>query len=206
MLKTNKQYQEKSLVKVYIRTGRYDNFYYSTLNLDVSHISPIGDQCKITADIIRLYNIKNRATVFIHGVTCAGKSSIGYLVAKQLKGSFCHSFNPTDPGDQFCNMIREFKESDNDEGRPIIIVLEEVNEIIHAVHNKTIERNYKIPTPVLDKSSWCSFLDDMVFYKNVILILTSNNSKDAIDTIDPAYLRQGRIDATYNMTIPLTFC
>jgi ATP-dependent 26S proteasome regulatory subunit len=39
----------------------------------------------------------------------------------------------------------------------------------------------------------------MIFYKNIVLILTSNESKDHIDKMDPAYLRKGRIDETYSM-------
>jgi len=39
----------------------------------------------------------------------------------------------------------------------------------------------------------------MIFYKNVIFILTSNESKESLDALDPAYLRKGRIDATYEM-------
>jgi hypothetical protein len=192
-------YHEEVKIKKFWRQGAYKNFYYPSMKLDVTHINPIGDQGRVADDIIALYNKRGRAvTVFIHGVSMAGKSTIGYLVAKKLKGNFCHTFNPTDPGDHFQRMIGELNPHD-EENVPIIIVLEEANEIIHAVHNKTVLRVAEIPTPVHNKGTWITFLDDLVFYKNVILILTSNESKADLDALDPAYLGPGRIDACYSM-------
>ena len=183
-----------------MRHGSYKNIYYIPLSLDVSHINPIGAQEHITDDIIRLYKKKDRTSVFIHGVTCAGKSSIGYLVAKTLGGHFCHTFNPTHPGDSFCNLIHELNgRSEGDIAIPLVIVLEEVNEIIENIHNKSLKLHKEMPISVNDKASWCNFLDDMIFYKNIILILTSNESKEIIDAKDPAYLREGRIDAVFSM-------
>jgi hypothetical protein len=189
----------KSKVNVYMRSGQYKSFYYTSITLDVSHINPMGAQEPIVDDIVKIYNKKNRAAVFIYGVTLAGKSSIGYLVAKALKGQYCHTFNPTEPGDSFSNMLSEIKGRDEDDDKPLVIVIEEANELIEAVHNKTIKRHIEVSTQVKDKSSWCGFLDDMIFYKNIILILTSNESKENIDKMDPAYLRKGRIDETYSM-------
>jgi ATP-dependent Clp protease ATP-binding subunit ClpA len=39
----------------------------------------------------------------------------------------------------------------------------------------------------------------MIFYNNVILILTSNITKEAIDKMDEAYLRKGRVTEYYSM-------
>jgi hypothetical protein len=186
-------------IKVYMRTGNYKNLYYLILSLDVSHINPLGAQGPVVDDIVRLYKKSNRTTVFIHGVTSAGKSTIGYLVAKAINGSFCHTFKPTDPGDSFCNLVSEVNVR-NDDDQPLVIVLEEANEIINYAHSKNHKRHVEIPISIYDKSTWCSFLDDMIFYKNVVLILTSNESKESIDKLDPAYLRPGRIDAVYSMT------
>lgn len=196
--KTSSSNNNKSKVNVYIRSGQYKAFYYTSITLDVSHINPIGDQGPIVDQIISIYNKKSRASVFIHGVTLAGKSSIGYLVAKALKGNYCHTFNPTEPGDNFSNMLSEIN-GRNEEEKPLIIVIEEANELIAAVHLKTVKRHIEVPTQIKDKSSWCGFLDDMIFYKNIVLILTSNESKEHIDKMDPAYLRKGRIDETYSM-------
>jgi len=192
--------QKKTTIKVYSRSGHYKSFYYSPITLDVSHIEPIGDQGPIVENIIDLYKKKQRATVFIHGVSMAGKSSIGYLLAKKLNGIYCHSFNPTDPGDTFTNMITESRaRNDDDDNKPLIIVLEEVNVMLNDIHTNTIRTHLDIPTQIKDKTSWCCFFDDRIFYKNVILVLTSNVSKETIDKLDPAYLNKHRIDRTFSM-------
>jgi len=187
---------ESSKIRAYIRKGQFKNLYYSCIKLDLSHINPIGEQGPIVEDIIKIYKKKRRAVAFIHGVSFAGKSSIGFLLAKRLKGNYCHSFNPTDPGDNFASVINELTD---DEESPIIIVLEEVDGIIKAVHNETIKSNPEIPTSVRNKESWVNFLDDMMFYKNVIVVLTSNTEKKDLDMLDEAYLRKGRIHGYYSM-------
>jgi hypothetical protein len=148
-------------------------------------------------NIVSLFQKKGRATVFIHGISLAGKSSVGLLVAKALKGCFCHTFNPSDPGDSFYSIIDDIRSRDTQ--TPIVVTLEEANVIIRNIHTNSIPRNPKIPTSVRDKSSWSTLLDDMIFYKNIVFILTSNESKEHIDALDQAYLRKGRIDASYEM-------
>ena len=189
--------REQEKIQVYIRAGTYKNFYYRSLSLDVSHIAPMGDQKEVVDSIVKLYKEKGRAAVFIHGVTLAGKSSVGYLVAKAIKGSFCHTFNPTEPGDQFSSMVSEI--TGRDEETPLVVTLEEANEMIRAVHTKKVLQVPDIPTPVRDKGTWINMLDDLIFYTNIVLILTSNESKEAMDELDPAYLRKCRINASYAM-------
>jgi len=184
-------------IRVYNRYGTYKRFYYDYINLDLSTVEPLGKQAEIVEDISTIFNKNKRATVFINGVSYAGKSSIGYLLAKKYNGRFCHSFNPTDPGDQIAHLISIMNDGDSDV--PIIIVLEEVDVMINGIHTNSVKFNADIPTAVYNKSTWSNFLDDMIFYKNVILVLTSNTSKDKIDLLDQAYLRKGRINEYYTM-------
>ena len=184
-----------SKIIVYMRKGGYKNFYYNSTKLDISHIQPMGDQGPILDSIIDLYKKLGQATVFIHGVTCAGKSTLGYLVAKKLGGIYCHSFNPTEPGDRLSTLMVDIERDD----QPVIIVLEEADVIIKDIHQNSIKKNPEMPISVYNKSTWSTFLDDMIFYKNVILILTSNTSKDKIDALDESYLRKGRVHESYSM-------
>jgi hypothetical protein len=197
----------KETVNVYIRSGTYKNFFYKKLSKDVSHITPFKTQEPIVDDIIRQYKKKERLAVFIHGVSMAGKSTIGYLVAKALKANYTHSFNPSDPGDTFDNMIGDVNHGEDsatsDDEQPIVIVLEEADIIIDSIHKQDIKRHADIPTPVHNKTTWNNFLNDLVFYNKIIVILTSNSSKEDIDKLDPSYLNHGRIDATYSMMEPL---
>ena len=182
-------------INVYIRSGHYKSLYYRSVKLNINHIKPIGDQEYVLQSMIDSYNKVGRATFFVHGVTYAGKSTLGYLLAKQLKGIYCHSFNPSEPGDKLSNLMVDVERDDD----PLIVVLEEADVIIKNVHDGTVKLNADVPTSVFNKTTWSNFLDDMIFYNNVILILTSNTSKSAIDKMDESYLRKGRITEYYSM-------
>ena len=187
----------KNKVNVFIRKGTYRNIYYNSLRLDLSHINPIGDQQHVIDSIKTLYNKNDRTSIFIHGVTGAGKSTIGYLLAKELNASYCHTFNPTEPGDYLSNLIVDVRTQDD----PVVIVIEEVDVLIKKI-NDGIDKNVEIPIEIYNKTTWNNFMDDLIFYK-IILIFTSNTSKKDIDKIDPSYLRQGRIDEYFYMGKPI---
>lgn len=190
---------ETSNVSLFNRCGAYSNFYYSRLSLNLKNLIALPSQEPIVNDIISDYKCRDQLVVFIDGVPCSGKSSIGYLVAKNIGGAFCHTFNPTDPGDKFDNLVRCIRDLTATSESPIVVVLEEVDVLLNKIHNQTIRENHKIPTAVKDKSSWSSFLDDMFFYQNIILIMTSNKTKSEIDKMDPAYLRRGRVHSYFTM-------
>ena len=190
-------------VKVYQRYGTYSDFSYVYLKLSLKGLTPYPEQQPIVDGIASEFSTTNRLTVFIEGVPCSGKSSIGYLLAKRIGAVYCHSFNPTDPGDTFSYLVSRLRRDDDDNSIPMIVVLEEVDVILQKIHTNTLLLNDRIPTSVKDKSSWTSFLDDMLFYQNVILILTSNRSKKEIDEMDSAYLRKGRIHKCYRMETPI---
>lgn len=189
-------------IRVFMRNGSYRSLWYTPITLDMTNLSPVPAQAPVVADILRIFAAKGRATVFIHGVTGAGKSSVGYLVAKALRANYCNTFRPTDPGDTFGNMLGELRAREDDD-KPIVIAIEEANKMIHAVHEEKIIRHRETPVPIIDKTSWVGFLDNMIFYRNIILILTSNESKADLDALDPAYLNSWRINAVYSMMEPL---
>jgi len=188
--------EESRPLQIYSRIGEYTNLYYSALRLDVQGLEPKGQQKEIVEDICQKYKETKRGVFFIHGISGAGKSTIGLLVAKQLKGTFCHTFNPTDPGDTLHLLLRD---SDPCEELPTVIVLEEINTLIRNINEGLVQKHKNITTQIHNKSTYNTFFDDLIMYKHVIIIMTSNEDKPTIDALDPCYLRQGRIHANYSM-------
>ena len=182
----------KNKINVFIRKGSYRSLYYSSMRLDLSHINPIGEQQSVIDSIKNIYTKNGSASVFINGVAGAGKSTIGYLLAKELNGSYCHTFNPTEPGDCLSNLMVDIRVDD-----PVISVIEEVDIMIQKI-DKGLDKNNEIPIEIYNKTTWNNFMDDLIFYK-IILIFTSNTSKKDLDKIDSCYLRKGRIDEYYYM-------
>jgi hypothetical protein len=190
--------KDEQRIKMWHRRGPYTSMYYHSVKIDVTDIRPMGAQGPIMEDIVNLYRRNKRATVFVHGVSGAGKSTLGLLVAKELHGTYCHDFNPTEPGDSLMSLLRD-TDTDNDENGPTVIVLEEVDAMIKSIHAGSVQKHNKVTVSVHNKTTFNTFLDDMVFNRNVILILTSNAGREEIDRMDPSYLRRGRVDAWHSM-------
>lgn len=182
---------------IYSRSGSYTCGYYTRMRIDLCNLEAKGKQIEITDDICDIFQKKKRGVFFIHGISGAGKSTIGYLVANKVKGAFCHTFNPTDPGDTLSSLLRDSVPTDD---TPTIILIEEANTMIHALHYGQIQKHKNVTTCIHNKSTYNTFMDDLIFYKNVVIIMTSNESKESIDALDPCYLRKGRVDGYYSMT------
>jgi hypothetical protein len=181
---------------IYSRVGSYTHIFYTRLRIDISDLKPRGQQSEVVDSICKTFAEKRRGVFFIHGVSGVGKSTIGLIVANRLNGTFCHTFNPTDPGDTIQILLRETEPTLD---HPTIILLEEINISIDSVHNGTTYRHKDITTCINSKSTYNTFFDDLILYKNVVIILTSNESKESIDLMDPCYLRKGRVDEYYSM-------
>jgi hypothetical protein len=181
---------------IYCRSGSYTCSYYTRMTIDINNLEPMGQQIGVTDDICDIFYKKRRGVFFIHGISGAGKSTVGFLVANKTKGTFCHTFNPTDPGDTLPSLLRDSIPCDE---TPTIIIIEEVNLMIHALHDGNIQKHKNVTTCIHNKSTYNTFMDDLIFYKNVLIIFTSNESKESIDALDPCYLRKGRVDGYYSM-------
>ena len=192
---TETQTQTKSMT-IFLRTGSYTSIWYSRMRIDIRDLAPKGRQSEIIDQICENFTKRRRGVFFIHGVSGAGKSTIGLLVASRLNGTLCHTFNPTEPGDILQHVLRD---SDPTDEVPTIILIEEANTLIRNVHGETIPRHKNITTCVYNKSTYNTFMDDLILYRNVLFILTSNESKESIDTMDPCYLRNGRVNGHYSM-------
>lgn len=184
-------------IDYYERTGNYYSLTYKKRPYSVKNIEPRPNQTSAIGDIKKIYENKKHAVVFLYGKPNTGKSTIPILLSKELKGSICTTFNPTEPGDELIvlyNTVCPSKES------PLVVVFEEVDGVINKIKKNNITEHKNIPILVKDKCSWNMFFDniDRGMYPNLIIIMTSNKSPYSIDTDiynDTSYLREGRVDA-----------
>ena len=197
---TTKPLTISNSITFFARTGSYSNLYYSRARIEVHDLEPRGKQGEVVDGICESFLKTRRGVYYIYGVSGAGKSTIGMLVASRLKGTFCHTFNPTDPGDTLHHLLRDSEPADE---QPTIILLEEVNTMIRAIHENAIQKHKNVCTCIHNKSTYNTFMDDLILYRNVMIIMTSNESKEKMDELDPCYLRKGRVTEYFSMMEPL---
>lgn len=189
---------ERKTLGIYDREGPYQYLYYSVRSLDVSRIAtPRPEQADVVSDIVSQFRKHGHHTAYIYGKPGTGKTTVALQVALATGGSFVKSFNPTDPGDYLINLYNRVMPSKE---KPLVLLLDEVDTIIAAVHHGSIAAHPKVPIPVRDKMTFNRFLDDVnQMWDHVILIMTSNVPKSEIDALDGSYLRPGRVDRCYTM-------
>ena len=186
--------EKKEEITLYERTGNFCWLEYSKRIFNVTKYNVRENQNPIINNIINLYNNKKFCTAFIYGLPGTGKSMIGILLAKALKGSLVRTFNPSEPGDSIISLYNEVSPS---EDNPLIIVFDEADIMIDKIHNNKIIQHQSIAIQIQDKTSWNRFFDDidLGLYPNIILILTSNISIDDIGIkYEDSYLRGNRVN------------
>ena len=181
------------LVSIYERYGNFFNLQYRKRNLDVSEYKANENQQAIIDTIEKQYQEKAHVVAYIHGVAGSGKSLLALLTASKLGGTYCQSFNPTQPGD---NLNELYNLVDPSKKAPLVILLDEVDTILDAVIEKKIIPHKHIPISILDKNGWNMFFDnvDRGYYPNIVIIMTSNNPIKYYNDKDPSLLRPGRVN------------
>lgn len=187
---------EERALTIYDREGCFQYLYYSSRRLQVTRVAePRPQQKVIVDDIVKKFNARmGHHTSYIYGKPGSGKTTIALLVAMATNGTFCKTFNPTDPGDTLINLYNIVEPTRE---KPLVLLLDEVDTIVRAIH-AGVDQHPKVPIMVRDKATFNCFLDDLnQIWDNVIVVMTSNTSKEDIDALDPSYLRAGRVDDCY---------
>ena len=167
------------------------------------NISPRAGQQKIVSQIVADFEKNEYSVVLLHGPIGKGKSIISILTCLELlrkkKGvTLCDTFNPTDPNDTFAGLYAKINpENDN----PLVVVIEEIDTIINKIHNDNVPKHNDYYTQLKNKTDWNTFMDrfDRKMYSNIILILTTNQSAEYFDKLDPSYMRHGRTTLKINV-------
>jgi hypothetical protein len=195
-------------INLWEREGNYFYLHYSKRNFDISRFEPREQQTKIITQIIQFYESNRYSVVLLHGEKGTGKSMIPMLITKALaeanksipefKVSFCDTFKPTDPGDSFVSLYNKINP---EKTSPLVVVFEEFDIMVQQIHHGKIQNHKYVPTNITDKPSWNQFFDrfDRKYYPWVILVLTSNVSPFVIDSLDPSYIREGRVNQTFEV-------
>ena len=202
--KSSTETPEKKIIDIRERRGNPWWWEYSDRKYDATKFlkrEPRDYQQEVIDDILSVIKSKasHSGTFFIYGDPGTGKSLLTLLLAKQIGAYYCDTWKPTDPGD---NLSKVYSTISPDDDKPLVLVLEECDKLIINVLEGNVKPHLYIPIPMMDKSDWNSMLDkvtDLGFYPNLILILTSNVSRDTLHEKDASILRDGRIDKAYHM-------
>ena len=135
-----------------------------------------------------------RLIAMIAGPSGKGKTQIAKRFAKTINATICDAFNPTRAGENFTSLIKTVKPTKK---KPLVVLLDEGDKIIERIHAEIKEHEFFV-TAAIDKSSFNKFMDQLSDYNNVFVIFTMNSTFNAIDQLDPSYIRCGRIDLKIN--------
>tara|TARA_Y100001970_G_scaffold293968_1_gene445194 strand:+ start:6735 stop:7727 length:993 start_codon:yes stop_codon:yes gene_type:complete len=179
-------------ITIYNRNNYYSHITYCEKYINIGNNIPTNCQKQIINEIATLFKKKNRIVCYLYGKFGQGKTFLTYLLANELKCSLCKTFNPTDPGDALSELYAIIQPI---EKNPLIILLDEVDIMINAIHNQTIIPHKNIAREVYNKTTWNVFLDNIDFghYPNLILIMCSNKTPKEINDLDKSYLRKNRV-------------
>jgi len=187
---------------IYDRRGTYTSFYYRKRSIKSLGFVPKPEQSVIMDEIKAVYQQKGRGVFFIHGPPNTGKSIIGLLLAEYYGGNYSNTFTPWQPGNFLTDLTDEIELVRE---KPLIVAFDEVDVALLRVHESTVPDHKNVPTLIQDKTGWNRFLDNFQrgLFPYLILLMTSNRSPEFINTLDPSYLRKGRVDGIFELETKL---
>jgi len=185
-------------INYWYREGNYWELHYKKRLLTMEML-PNEDQEKIIKDISLYYEQNHQGVFFIYGEPGKGKSTLLRFLGKYYKSHICKTLKITDPNDTIEYLYRQVEPTKE---TPLIILFDEIDTLIHSVHHNRIQKHKHLPIEVYNKTSYNTFFDNMsdILYPYVILLLTSNKTKEEIDKeTHSCYLRKGRVNKYFHL-------
>lgn len=189
--------KEDTMLTIYSRCGTYYNTWYKKRNIPFNSI-PRPEQKGVMDSILKDYKTRSYTVSYIHGPPGTGKSMIGPFLAVSLKGVYCNTLKPWQPGDSLSEIYAEMEISSE---KPLILSFDEIDNALLKIHEGIPSHKTQL-TCIQDKSGWNHFLDEISrgMYPYLILLLTSNKSPDWIRELDPSYIRENRVNCIFEMS------
>ena len=181
------------------RTGSFTDPYYRRRKIPSTNMNPRPEQRGLLTTICAQFARTGHVVVYLHGPPGSGKSMMGPLLARELGATYCNSLRPWQQGNSLGELHADVGASD---AHPLVLVFDEFDVALTRIHEGLVtEIGSKGPIHITDKSTWNRFLDDIGrgLYPYIILLLTSNKTPTMIQSMDPAYIRKGRVDIVMEM-------
>lgn len=184
---------------MYSRTGNYCHLRYPKSMLNCTKLFATDSQTTIINEVVSFYQNNKNCVIMISGNPATGKSTMGTLIAKELNGSLCDTFNPTNPGDNLRNVYNQVEPKFE---KPLILLIDEFDVLLRSFHNNQVVLHKNIPTEVYNKTTWNRLFNKISQeqFPNLIVILTTNLTRETIEEeFDKSYIREGRFNFYYKL-------
>jgi DNA polymerase III delta prime subunit len=201
VIKIDDTITSNNIITLYVRYGPYHWLNYKKRKLAYNYNFEINtQQDDIVKSIKEKYSESNTCVTLISGESGTGKSTIGYLLAKELSGSLCQTYCPTTPGDTLNTVYTRVEPTKEN---PLIILIDEIDIVFNKITNNSIIQHKNLPIEVYDKITWNRLLDhiEIGLYPNIILILTSNLTYSKLcEEYDNSFIRKGRVSSVHTLS------
>jgi hypothetical protein len=184
--------QKKKSFMIIERMGSFHNCYFRKRTHTLNYTPrPVQQDCM---DCVKeVINVKKHAVILLYGPPGSGKSFVSLMLAESMGGIYCNSFQPWIPGDTLGYL---YMEAEPTAERPLIVSFDEFDSALLDIHTGKIVQHKSLLTSVCNKKGWNQMLDEIQrgLYPHLILVLSTNKTPEYIDSLDPSYIRPGRVD------------